>query len=440
MFKQIFSLIIFVTAGSLLAIAQPPQGQPGGRPQMPGPPPQGMDQGRPKGQPGDWIKILDSNQNGQLDNDELVSATERTFNELDRNHDGTIGPIEAGQGPNGAPGPGGDRPLGGGMGPGGQPGGNRPPQNGGKPGQPGGGMGQGQPRPDGQGPRPEGDGKRLLPRFFFDRQLGPDKSFTKDEFTNVVRGTFNEMDKNHDGVLTKDEAQPPKQDGEGPPPPPPNARFIAAELRFGDKLIPEKPFSAESVFEDTRRLYDGTTATKQMKGAIYRDGAGRTRREQPLEMIGGFNVVGPDNKPQTMVFINDFATKTQYFLDANNKIAHKNRLGVGPMPDPPPPKDAKRESLGTKVIEGVSCEGTRESFEIPAGQFGNDKPLQAYTETWFSAELGIMIMSRHIDPLGGEHVFRLVNIKKGEPSADLFTVPSEYKIVGGPDKPQPKNE
>ena len=65
--------------------------------------------------------------------------------------------------------------------------------------------------------------------------------------------------------------------------PPPNAMFIAAELRFGDKLVKGQPFSAETVIEDTRRLYDGTTVTKTTKGAFYRDSAGKTRREQPLE-------------------------------------------------------------------------------------------------------------------------------------------------------------
>jgi len=31
----------------------------------------------------------------------------------------------------------------------------------------------------------------------------------------------------------------------GAPPPPPNGKFIAAELRFGDKMVKGQPFSAE---------------------------------------------------------------------------------------------------------------------------------------------------------------------------------------------------
>ena len=47
--------------------------------------------------------------------------------------------------------------------------------------------------------------------------------------------------------------------------------FIAAELRFGDKLVTGQPFSADTVIEDTHRLFDGTTVTKKNSGSIYRD-------------------------------------------------------------------------------------------------------------------------------------------------------------------------
>jgi hypothetical protein len=208
--------------------------------------------------------------------------------------------------------------------------------------------------------------------------------------------------------------------------------FIGAELRFGDKLVTGQPFSADTVIEDTHRLFDGSTVTKKNAGAIYRDGAGRTRREQPLDMVGNFAVANGQNRPQMLVFINDFSSKTQYFIDLNNKVARKSRIGQG---GPPPgertsPPDAKTESLGTKTIEGVSAEGTRITFEIPVGQIGNDKPIQVVSENWFSPELQIMVMSRHTDPMAGEHVFRLTNIKRAEPAADLFTVPSGFRVEG----------
>ncbi|HQU84867.1 MAG TPA: hypothetical protein PKY59_17140, partial [Pyrinomonadaceae bacterium] len=95
----------------------------------------------------------------------------------------------------------------------------------------------------------------------------------------------------------------------------------------------------------------------------------------------------------------------------------------------------KTESLGTKTLEGVSVEGTRITVEIPAGQIGNDKPLSVVTEKWFSPELQVVVYSRHLDPIAGEHVFRLINIKKGEPSAELFSVPNDFKIASPPKRP-----
>ncbi len=365
----------------------PPRGDDGqfGRDGRPGDgrrPMDGPRDGRPDGPPnGDWIRPHDTNDNGTIEADEFQSAVDRTFADLDRDHNGIIESSELPP----------------------------PPREGRKPGQ---------------------DGKNMLPPFFFEDQIGNGANLSKADFDRIVRGVFNDIDKNHDGSVSKTEArQMPLKEGQRRPEMAPNARFIAAELRFGDKLIKGQPFSADIVIEDTRRLYDGSTVTKQSRGVTYRDGEGRTRREQPLEMVGGIGIVGTDNKPQTLVFINDFATKSQIFLDLNNKIARKGMIGGGEPPrEPGQPEDAKTESLGTKVIEGVSAEGTRVTFEIPAGQIGNDKPIQVISERWYSPELQVLVMSRHLDPLAGEHVFKLVNIIRSEPSADLFTIPSGFKI------------
>lgn len=408
-----------------------------GSAQKPGGPPRGDGQKKP-----DWTRGIDTNHNGTVEPDEFQSAIDRTFTEIDRNANGVIERNEAPHEPRGdrmgppeggrpEAGPEGGRP---GMGPGRQgppmgPGGTQ----GMAPGRQGPPMGPGRMGP---GERP-GDGDeehKLLPPFFFMEKFDEAGSLSKADFERTAKDVFAQMDANHDGALSHEESRPPK--GSAGPPPPPNAMFIAAELRFGDRLVKDQPFSADSVIEDTKRLYDGTTVTKKTQGAIYRDTAGRTRREQPLEMVGGFDIVGDKNKPQTLVFINDFATNTQYFLDLNNKVARRNRIGQGgpPRDEPNAPAEAKTESLGTKTIEGVSAEGTRITFEIPAGHIGNDKPIQVVTENWFSPELQLMVMSRHLDPLSGEHVFRLINIKRAEPAADLFTVPSGFRVENAPDR------
>lgn len=92
------------------------------------------------------------------------------------------------------------------------------------------------------------------------------------------------------------------------------------------------------------------------------------------------------------------------------------------------PSNAKEESLGKNTIEGVECEGTRVTMTIPAGQIGNERPIDMVTEQWYSPELKTMVLSKHIDPQFGETVYKLTNINRSEPAKSLFEVPADYKI------------
>jgi hypothetical protein len=94
-----------------------------------------------------------------------------------------------------------------------------------------------------------------------------------------------------------------------------------------------------------------------------------------------------------------------------------------------PKKEKKKESLGTRVIEGVSAEGTRSTLTIPAGEIGNVAPIEIIDESWYSPELQVPIMTSHHDPRSGDTIYRLTNINRNEPARSLFEVPSDYRIV-----------
>jgi hypothetical protein len=351
-----------------------------------------------------WFTRFDANKNEQIEREEYKAATDEFFKRLDRNSDGVIDEAERPR-----------KPL--------------PPPRPGQPLQPN------RPAPENQPPP--------VPFFIMESIRQPGDS-TRAAFDESTGEEFKLMDKNGDGAISLEEARKRFEEVDArveneqrredfQPLNSPTAQFIAAEMRFGDKLFAGAPFSAEIIIENTRRLFDGSTVTKSSKGSVYRDREGRTRREQPLEAISGFSVVGEDGAPQKLVFINDFPGKTHYFLDLNRRLARRK-----PLPENRPflpeneQRTGKTESLGTKMLEGVAVEGTRTTIEIPAGQIGNDKPIPVVTEKWFSPELQVVVMSRHIDPIAGEHIFRLVNIKKSEPSADLFTVPNGFKIENPP--------
>ena len=66
---------------------------------------------------------------------------------------------------------------------------------------------------------------------------------------------------------------------------------------------------------------------------------------------------------------------------------------------------------------------------IPAGQIGNLNPINVVTERWIAKDLQMAVLMTRRDPRSGDTVYRLTNIVRAEPPPDLFTVPSDYRIV-----------
>ena len=85
-------------------------------------------------------------------------------------------------------------------------------------------------------------------------------------------------------------------------------------------------------------------------------------------------------------------------------------------------------SLGMKDFDGVKAEGKSTTWTIPAGEIGNRNAINVMSETWYSPDLQVTVYSRHSDPRTGESIYRLANIRRGEPAADLFKVPDDYKV------------
>ncbi len=213
----------------------------------------------------------------------------------------------------------------------------------------------------------------------------------------------------------------------GPPPGVPGmggARLIGAEAGMPGRVVKNAPYS------------------------VYRDSEGRTRRENSLASLGGLAPGG--NLPQ-MVFITDPVAGANYALNAKDRTATKSAWrggGRGAPSDPSlAPRQAdpgrqqdamrqrraqdpnlKTESLGQQSIEGVLATGTRSTYTIPAGQMGNEQAMQIVSETWYSAELQTVVLSKRTDPRSGEFVTRMTNVSRSEPSRTLFDVPADFKV------------
>jgi hypothetical protein len=220
-------------------------------------------------------------------------------------------------------------------------------------------------------------------------------------------------------------------------------------LRPG-KIVKGAPFSATANSDSTQILQDGTTIRRTTSSTLYRDSEGRFRREVTLS---GFGPLQTSGKTHTMITIGDPVASAHYFLDPEQKVAHKmtpheggkgGELSNGKtqafeqrmqqrMAKEEASGQVKKESLGTQAFNGVKAEGTRITRTIPAGQIGNDKPIQIVFERWYSPDLQIVVKSTRIDPRFGTTTYSLTNLQRAEPAAALFTVPSDYTVKeGGP--------
>ena len=97
----------------------------------------------------------------------------------------------------------------------------------------------------------------------------------------------------------------------------------------------------------------------------------------------------------------------------------------------------KTEALGKQVIDGVQAEGTRTTITIPAGEIGNERDIDIVNERWYSPELQTVVMSKHTDPRMGETVYRLTNIRRGDPLPALFQIPADYTVDHSRDSDDP---
>lgn len=247
--------------------------------------------------------------------------------------------------------------------------------------------------------------------------------------------------------------------------------FFGSEMSFDGKLVKGAPYSAEALTESTQTLSDGNRIVNKSTAAVYRDSEGRTRREQSLRAIGPF---ANEGKPAQVIHISDPVAAVSYVLEPRAQVARKMppmRFTFNfktPRPDPTSGghdlKDsvqvelhsegvmdkkmtrtgvamswldkknpnARTESLGRQNIGGVEADGTKTTMTIPAGEIGNERPIEIVSERWYSPELQIVVMTKQVDPRFGENSYRLTNIDRTEPARSLFEVPAGYKIEEGP--------
>jgi len=222
---------------------------------------------------------------------------------------------------------------------------------------------------------------------------------------------------------------------------------------FDSQVVEEIPYSADALIERTQTLADGNHIVTKQIVALARDSKGRTRREETLRLPGPST---EDGGSERVVYLDDPVAQTTYLLTSSDRVAHKSVRpqtsaaatgtaapaggrgpGVpfqspgGPIAKPGESSESKPEQLGTRTLEGRKLDGVRTKTTIPAGQVGNDRPIEITEERWYSSELKQVVLAKRMDSRDGETVFRLINIQQTEPQASLFEVPTDYRIEVG---------
>ena len=224
-------------------------------------------------------------------------------------------------------------------------------------------------------------------------------------------------------------------------------------------IVKGVPYSAEVTTRVNLVMFDGTRLNQSVTAKVYRDSAGRTRREQA---VIGLEALEPNPSVSSVIQIFDPVTRASYTLNPGSKTAvrrsmdeerpltPKTRVQVDCRGAAPAPGYVCLESawvpsgvrtsassgflipgqqdLGTKTIEGLTATGRREVTTIPAAQAGTDRPIEIIDETWMSIDLKVALQTLHRDPRSGDVEYTLTKISRQEPAASLFTVPAGYEI------------
>lgn len=217
-------------------------------------------------------------------------------------------------------------------------------------------------------------------------------------------------------------------------PMPPNYRGVQTHIGgIFVTPIPNIPFTADVQIVSHHSMPDGTDHVVTTMNHIARASSGRIYNETRM-------LVPPDFKGTPRLLsshIYDPSSRQSIFINPYLHLAREMTLRA-PEPTPatalPPQQQRKlpgvtETDLGTQTLDDLELHGVRKQRTIPAELSGTGKPVVITDEYWYSPALAIYMTIRHDDPRTGEQLVAVTNVDRHEPSAEVFVVPPEYKLV-----------
>jgi hypothetical protein len=214
------------------------------------------------------------------------------------------------------------------------------------------------------------------------------------------------------------------------------------------KTVTGRPLAATEERHSLQILGDGTRIEKTDTNKFYRDDMGRTRTERTdgtvmvndpvqgttAEMNGNRKMV---RRKASAISRGTVSTELTAKIDAElasakvvsvsgsaMSVTFADKLKAETLSKAPARQE---EDLGYQSVNGVTAQGFRTTTTIPAGQIGNDRPIQIVSERWYSPDLQMNVKTINNDPRFGETTYQLTNILQAAPDPTLFQIPAESK-------------
>jgi len=189
---------------------------------------------------------------------------------------------------------------------------------------------------------------------------------------------------------------------------------------------PNAPFSATVNTEWTRIFEDGSSRTLKNRRLIARDSIGRVYQQRTFLAADG----NPGQSRVTSIQISDPQQHTMASCDPQERVCRINFYrGAGIQVAAATAPNVKAENLGTMAINGFDLVGTRETQTLNQMAVGTDRPLVIAKEFWYSAQLGLNMITRRNDPRSGSEVFTVTDVTPGDPDPGLFVLPKTARVI-----------
>jgi hypothetical protein len=200
--------------------------------------------------------------------------------------------------------------------------------------------------------------------------------------------------------------------------------------------LPNAPFSLTLETEWTRPLGNGGTYTLANSRHIMRDSSGRIYQERWFLMpkngkqesaMSHIQIADPATHTLTNCVVEEKRCYLQPYAGSTTTNYQPGIGASGPLPNGN--GYHLREDLGHSDVAGVDTQGYRETTTLNPGVFGNDRPMVATREFWYSAKFGIDLLSRLDSPKSGKQQFTVKELSASEPDPKSFALPEGFSVV-----------